>query len=123
MIAGCRFNIANADSSTPTLYLVTSTLPSTLTPPPSSTPAPATVTSTVPPLEGRTTTQVNVRSDPSTASVSLGIIEPYVKIQVIGKDPSGNWYQIIYPQSNAGRGWVTAQYVELAGKPEVPMIG
>jgi len=53
----------------------------------------------------------------------LGIISANAKVQIIGKDPSSNWWQIIYPQGKDGKGWVTAKYVTTAGKPEVPVIG
>jgi len=38
-------------------------------------------------------------------------------------DPGESWWQIIYPQSEDGKGWVAAQYVSTANKPEVPVIG
>jgi hypothetical protein len=44
-------------------------------------------------------------------------------VEIIGKDPGANWWQIIYPAGINGKGWVTAQYVTTAGKPEVPTIG
>jgi hypothetical protein len=48
---------------------------------------------------------------------------PNTKVQIIGKDPGENWWQILYPQGEDGKGWVTAQFVTTAGKPEVPEIG
>jgi uncharacterized protein YraI len=53
----------------------------------------------------------------------LGIVAPYAKLQVIGKDPGGNWYQILYPSAADGKGWVTAQYVSIASNAVVPVIG
>jgi uncharacterized protein YraI len=46
-------------------------------------------------------------------------------VEIIGKDPGGNWWQINYPQGQGsdGKGWVTAQYVTTAVTPEVPTIG
>ena len=86
------------------------------------------------PVEGITSTQLNVRADPSTASDVLGIIPANTTVQIVGKDPGENWWQILYPvgvypevgQANpfqGGKGWVTAQYVSTASKPEVPVIG
>ena len=77
------------------------------------------------PVDGATSTQVNVRAEPSTASPVLGIIPANTRIEIIGKDPGGNWWQINYPHPEAvgGKGWVTAQYITVAGTPEVPVIG
>jgi N-acetylmuramoyl-L-alanine amidase len=75
------------------------------------------------PVEGMTSTQVNVRADPSTASNVLGIIPPNTKVEITGKDPGGSWWQINYAQGVDGKGWVTAQYVTTASTPEVPVMG
>ena len=74
-------------------------------------------------VEGITTTQVNVRSDPSTASTLLGMLGPSTKVQIIGKDPSGNWVQIIFPQIPNGKGWLTVQYVNVKVLDAIPVIG
>ena len=110
-------------AATPTLLIITSTLPPTLTPPPSETPLPPPPTPTTAPVEGIASTQINVRAEPSTVSNVLGIIPANTKIQIIGKDPGENWWQILYPEGTQERGWVTAQYVRTAGTPEVPTIG
>ena len=70
-----------------------------------------------------TSTQVNVRAEPSTASNVLGMIPANTKVEITGKDPGENWWQINYPQGVDGKGWVTAQYITTASKPEVPIIG
>ncbi len=75
------------------------------------------------PVEGVTSTQVNVRSEPSTAGNVLGTIPANTKVEITGKDPGENWWQINYAQGVDGKGWVTAQYVTTAAKPEVPIIG
>jgi len=66
---------------------------------------------------------LNVRAEPSTASEVLGIIAANQTVQIVGQDPGGNWWQIIYETSADGKGWVTSQYVETATRPEVPVIG
>ena len=111
---------------TPTALISTATLPPTLTPPPSQTPPPSPPSPTVTPVEGIASTQINVRAEPSTVSEVLGIIPANTILQIIGKDPGENWWQILYLQSGQGadgKGWVTAQYVTTTGKPEVPVIG
>jgi len=39
------------------------------------------------------------------------MIGPAYESEIIGKDPSNNWVQIIFPQSSDGKGWVTLQYI------------
>ena len=75
------------------------------------------------PVEGITSTQVNVRAEPSTGSEVLGVILPNTRVEIVGKDPGESWWQILYPQGTQEKGWVTAQYVTTAGTPEVPVIG
>lgn len=110
---------------THTHVVLTSTLPATITPAPSETPLPPSPPPTVPPVEGITFTQINVRLEPSTASTVLGVIPANTRIEITGKDPGGNWWQIIYshPQGIDGKGWVTAQYITTASTPDVPTIG
>jgi uncharacterized protein YraI len=106
-----------------TLILSTST-PAIATPAPTeaslATPIPAMVL-----VQGITSTQINVRVEPSTASSVLGVIPADMRVEITGKDPGGNWWQIIYPHPQAvdGKGWVTAQYVTTAVTPDVPTIG
>ena len=103
--------------------IITATLPFTLTPRPSETPLPPPPQPTIVPVQGSTTTQLNVRVEPSTTSEVLGIIPAQAKVQIVGKDLGENWWQIIYEAGAEGKGWITAQYVETGTKPEVPIIG
>ena len=50
------------------------------------------------------------------------MIEPFTSLQVRGKDPSGNWYEIEYPQAKDGLGWVTAQYVNIQSQDAIPIV-
>ena len=77
------------------------------------------------PVEGITSTQLNVRAEPSTASEVLGILPANTHVQIVGKDPGQNWWQILYPEvgeANEGKGWVTAQYVSAADESQIPVI-
>jgi len=116
-------NVREGSGITSTPFIITATLPPTQTPLPSETPLPPPPQPTTAPVEGMTSTQINVRAEPSTVSAALGIIPENTKVEIIGKDPGENWWQILYPQGVDGKGWVTAQYVTTAGKPEVPVIG
>jgi uncharacterized protein YraI len=64
-----------------------------------------------------------VRGEPSTASAPFGMIGPSTKVEIIGKDPSGNWVQIVFPQASNGKGWVTAQYVSTKDPDAIPVVG
>jgi len=122
---GCGIEIRAEATPSQASLMVTATLPLTLTPVPSETPLPPPPQPTVAPVEGTTSTQVNVRADPSTASNVLGIIPANTKVEITGQDPGKNWWQINYPHAQAanGKGWVTAQYITTASAPEVPTIG
>lgn len=123
--AGCGTKISEIETAPPTFQIITATLPPTSAPHAAQpeTPLPPPALPTLTPVEGITATQLNVRAEPSTASEVLGIIPANSKVQIVGKDPGENWWQILYPEAEEGKGWVTAQYVSTAVKPEVPMIG
>jgi uncharacterized protein YraI len=125
---GCVSTLREETILTPTPLIITSTLPATaiLTPIPPQTEIPLLAQPMAPratPVEGMTSTQVNVRADPSTASNVLGIISANTKVEITGKDPGEHWWQINYPQGVDGKGWVTAQYITTTTRPEVPIIG
>ncbi|HEY2979783.1 MAG TPA: SH3 domain-containing protein [Anaerolineales bacterium] len=123
LAAGCDVNIESQGVVTPTLLIITSTLPATATARPSETSVPSTAAPTVAPVEGTTITQLNVRAEPSTASEVLGTINAFSTVQIVGKDPGGNWYQILFEAGPDRKGWVTAAYVQTAAEPQVPVIG
>jgi uncharacterized protein YgiM (DUF1202 family) len=111
------------DTPTPTpLLFITATLPPTQTPRPSATPEPPTATVPVTPAEGQTISQLNVRSAPSADSDLLGTIQFATKVQIVGKDPTGSWWMITYPDNSTGTGWVTAQYVQATNTENVPVF-
>ena len=74
-------------------------------------------------MEGTTLTQINVRSEPSTISEVLGILPADTKVGIVGKDPAGNWWQILYEPGIDGKGWVTAQYVSVTDSSTIPVVG
>lgn len=123
LAAGCSISVQTELPTAVPTTLVTATLPSSPTARPSETPTPPPPTPTVAPVPGTTSTQLNVRAQPSTAGDVLGIIAADVTVQIVGRDPGGNWWQILYEAGVDGKGWVTAQYVETADRLEVPVIG
>jgi uncharacterized protein YraI len=131
-ISRCTVNTSQTETASPTPLtlapgastgVLTATSQPTLTPRPTETPLPPAPTPTITPVEGISSTQLNVRAEPSTASAVLGIIPPNTKVEIIGKDPGGSWWQILYPAGTQEKGWVTAQYVTTGSTPEVPVIG
>ncbi|HSB00639.1 MAG TPA: SH3 domain-containing protein [Anaerolineales bacterium] len=120
---GCEVQIRTVTAPTAPALLSTATLP--VTPPQTvtETPLPPPPQPTIAPVEGVTSTQINVRAEPSTAGNVLGTISANTKVEITGKDPGESWWQINYPQGVDGKGWVTAQYVKTATQPEVPTIG
>lgn len=120
--AACSAEATPVDTPTPTLQIITATLPPTQTPRPSATPEPPTPSEPVDPVEGQSTSQLNVRSAPSAESDLLGTLQIFAKVQIVGKDPTGTWWLIVYPDSPTGTGWITAQFVQVTGTENVPVF-
>jgi uncharacterized protein YgiM (DUF1202 family) len=119
----CSPKATAPDTPTPTpLLFITATLPPTQTAIPSPTLAPPTATEPVTPAEGQTISQLNVRSAPSADSDLLGSLPISTRVQIVGKDPAGSWWMIVYPESPTGTGWVTAQYVQATNTENVPVF-
>ncbi len=121
LLTSCGLDITD-ENGTPTPDFVTATLPETSTPAATVTSIPPSPLPTASPVEGTTTTQINVRSEPSTVGSSLGIIPPFSKVQILGRESNSAWYQIIYASSPDGKGWVTATYVQVDAAVEIPVI-
>jgi uncharacterized protein YraI len=121
-VTGCVMDVESEDTGTVIPNFVTATLPPTSVPLPTQTPVPPTHIPTVTPVEGTTITQVNVRAEPSTAGDNLGTLAQFSKVQVIGKDTSTSWFQVIYADSPTGVGWVRAEYVQVDDSAEIPVI-
>ena len=126
--AGCGVNVSNKNAFKATPDFATAVLPVTLTPPAAQiTPLLTSTLSmvaepTIIPVEGTTTTQVNVRAQTSTASATLGLIGQFAKVQIIGRDASGSWYRIIFAESETGYGWIRAEYVQVDASAEIPLV-
>jgi uncharacterized protein YraI len=125
---GCSSNIQGETAATRTPIVIPSTLAASVTPAFWLSPLPPSPQPTAPgatPVDGITSTQVNVRAEPSTASNVLGVIPADMSVEITGKDPEGNWWQINYahPEAVDGKGWVTAQYITLPSPTDVPVIG
>ncbi len=121
--SGCSANItANNSTATPNFVTATLAVAPTFALAATSTPLPPSPAPTLPPMDGTTTTQLNVRSEPSTAGNNLGIVPAFSKIQVLGKEENGTWLQIVFAESPNGKGWITAMYVQMNAAVEVPVV-
>jgi len=121
--SSCSISVSKENGLSPTVQVITATLPPTLPPRPSNTPPPPTIEPTIVPVYGVTTTRVNVRREPNTAAPVIGILENASQVQVIGKDPGGIWFQILYPDGPEGKGWLTVLYIRLEDAVDVPVVG
>ncbi len=116
--AGCSTpkSTATPSASAPFPSIVSSQMP-TLSEP-SQLPT-ATVTPIL--IDGTLAIKVNVRSGPGTTYDSLGQLEAGGNVKITARDSLGAWYQILYPESPQGRGWVAAQYVTITPGEIVPL--
>lgn len=122
LLSACGLNLSAPSKGTATPFIITATLPPLPTALPTLTPLPPTSSPTLAPITGTTSTQLNVRANPSTTGAPLGMIGPFAKVQIVGKDSSGKWYQIIYSQGKDGKGWIVAQYVQVDNPTAIPTI-
>jgi len=123
ILTGCDFIGGGPATVTADPIIATVTLTPVTTPQPSDTPLPIPSQPPATPVEGITTTTLNVRPEPSTVSEVMGIIPANSIVKIVGKDIGEGWWQILFEGGVDGKGWVSAQYVETTGSPEVPVIG
>ena len=122
LLSACGPRAGLGTVPTATLFLITSTLPSRPTARPSETQPPPTIAPTPVPVDGTTTSQLNVRGGPSTDYPVLGSLGIFTKVKVLGRDATGDWYQISFADSSEGVAWITGAYVQLDGNPELSVI-
>ena len=126
LLSACSASIQAAQQTPtiPPLPFLTATLPATFTPQVTFTSAPPTAVPTAAPIGAQTSTQVNVRNGPDAGQASLGLLTASSQVQVVGKDASGNWLAITFPQSPNGIGWVTAQFINMqqADADKLPVL-
>jgi hypothetical protein len=66
---------------------------------------------------------LNVRSGPGVDYPIVGQLAPGQSAQVVGQNPAGSWWQIIYPPDSGSLGWVIAdaQYATISNAGGVPV--
>ncbi len=109
---------------TPTqIFIITATLPATQTPIPTQTLMPTLTPAPFQPVEGQTTSQLNVRLSPSAASEQVGTLQIFDKMQIVGRDSTNTWWMINFTASPTGKGWITMQFVQVTeDTTKVPVI-
>lgn len=117
--SGCGVKVVTEEAPIVLPEFITATLPPTTGPLPAFTSPPPTPAATLPPVEGTTNTQVNVRAETNTASESYGVIPPFTKVQITGRESTGTWYQILHADSPTGTGWVRAEYIQAGAAAEI----
>jgi len=108
-------------SPTPTPVVETAAPSASLLPTGTASPRPPAASPTPLPVEGTLSTQVNARSGPDTSYPSLGLLPAGFRVQIVGRNPAGSWYQVLYPPAPGGLAWVTAAYVTLPAGTQVPL--
>jgi uncharacterized protein YraI len=93
------------------------------TAPPSVTATPA-VTGTLP-ISGTVSAVVatgggalNVRGGPGTDYPILGKLEPGAQVTLLARSADGTWFEIVYPASSDGRGWLSGEFLQIQGAPD-----
>jgi uncharacterized protein YraI len=118
LLAAC----GTADPSAATATLILPTIPTSFVPAATFTPLPPpTITATPVVVAGTLIFQVNVRSGPGVDYSLLGMLNAGETVQVTGQSGDGAWFQIFHSAGAGGMGWVSAQYVDTAGRP-VPTL-
>ncbi len=108
-------------TSTPVAF-VTATLPVTNTPQASATASPAPSATPIPPVIGQTTSQVNARDTPSEGGQQVGTIEIFAEVEIVGTDPAKKWWLILLSESATGKGWISAEFVQVENTSGVPVV-
>lgn len=93
----------------------TATAPATTAPATTVTPAPALLPTNTPHLRpmARVVTPINVRTGPGTAYPVLTTLGADSRVEIVGRSPASDWWQVVYATS--GTGWLYAPLVEVEG--------
>ncbi|MCI0713352.1 MAG: SH3 domain-containing protein [Chloroflexi bacterium] len=103
-------------ASYPTLTpMPTPTPPLTATPVPSETPLPTMTATPDSPQASAAGFLLIVREGPSELFEVVGAVDPDEQLPVNAISTDGLWFQVDFPQSATGLGWVSAQAVQIAG--------
>ena len=110
-------------SPTETDMVPSETASLTGTPTSSSTPNLPTPTNTSHPVTGTALWQINVRNGPGVQYTLIGKINQGEVVQILGQDPTSEWYKVVFADSSNGEAWVTAEYVKPGDNSNIPIVG
>jgi hypothetical protein len=66
---------------------------------------------------------INIRSGPGTSYPVIGSAGTEARLTIVGRDATGEWWQVLYSPTGAGCGWVNAGVVEVRGETiAVPVV-
>jgi len=65
---------------------------------------------------------VNVRSGPGRDFDSLGLLNQYDVVEIVGRDSSGGWLRIEFLPAAEGTGWVAAEYLQTDTIETLPVV-
>lgn len=65
---------------------------------------------------------LNIRSGPGVDYSVVGVLQPEQQAEIIGRSTDSSWWQIEYPASPQGSGWVSAQYVNAQNFDNIPVV-
>jgi uncharacterized protein YraI len=66
--------------------------------------------------------KINVRKGPGVEFDSIGELNQKDVARVIGRDSSGAWLHIEFPIATDGKGWVTAQFIQVDNAGILPIV-
>jgi len=65
---------------------------------------------------------INVRNGPGLEYDAYGVAAPGTSGEIIGKSPDGQWWAVKLVTVEAGRGWVSVDYVQATNVEDVPVL-
>jgi uncharacterized protein YraI len=61
---------------------------------------------------------LNVRGGPGTDYPVLGQLQPGAQVTLLARSADGTWFEIAYPASSDGRGWLSGEFLQMQGAAE-----
>ncbi len=102
--------------------------PTSLPPPPTAAPEPSPTPAAgiVSTGSGAVVTAIvglNVRGGPGTNYPVIGRLVQNQAVPIVGRNPEGTWWQIVYPEDSGGRGWISgsAEFSQASNAGNVPI--
>jgi hypothetical protein len=65
---------------------------------------------------------LNVRTGPGVAYERISWLAAGTRVDIIGRNAAGTWWQIAYPDAPDGKAWISGGYGTLSGAAGVPVV-